>query len=67
MGGALTKQRPIVVSRSKHEIPNFAGAILTKELIKGILRATKDPWINSFIKLHCYLRKGCEGRGSPLY
>ena len=67
MGGALTKPRPIVVSRKKNEIPNFAGAILTKALIKGISRAAKDPWINSFIKLHCYLRKGCEGRGSPLY
>ena len=56
----LTKPRPIGLGRCKREIPNSAGASLTKELTKWILRAPlKFIWlINSFIKLRCYLPRG---------
>ena len=39
---------------------------LTKELTKAILRAIKIDWVNSFIKLHCYLTKGFEWGVPPL-
>ena len=52
------------MAHSKREISNFAGARLKKDLIEGILRGRKVPWVNSFIKLHCYSTKGFE-RSAP--
>ena len=58
----LTKPRPTGMARSKREIKNFAGMSLTKELTKRILRGPpKVPWVNSFVKLLCYLTKGFGG------
>ena len=66
-GAPLTKPRPIGAAhaaRARHF--KFRG----DELNKGInQRNFKTPlkidWVNSFIKLHCYLTKGFEG-GHPL-
>ena len=58
-GVPLAKPRPIGLAHSRREISNFAWLSLTNESVefRGPLEV---PWINAFIKLHCYLTKGFE-------
>ena len=62
----LTKMRPIGWAHSGAR--NFK--LRRNELGESINRRNfkvpvKIDWVNSFIKLHCYLTKGFEGDGAP--